>query len=45
MPRTNSNAATIRLIVEAAPERGELLLDIRYQRRTDRVPRNLEIVL
>jgi uncharacterized protein len=31
--------------VTAAPERGELLLEIRYSRRADRVPRNLEIVL
>ncbi len=31
--------------IEAVAEGGELLLDIRYQRRTDRLPRNLEIVL
>lgn len=31
--------------VEAVPERGELLLNIRYERRTDRVPRNLEVAL
>lgn len=29
----------------ANPEAGELLLQIGYQRRSDRVPRNLEIVL
>jgi uncharacterized protein len=31
--------------VETDPENGQLLLSISYRRRTDRSPRNLEIVL
>lgn len=31
--------------VETDPENGQLLISIEYRRRTDRTPRNLEIVL
>lgn len=31
--------------IEETPERGELVLKIGYRRRSDRLPRNLEIVL
>jgi len=34
-----------RVAVEADPEGGQLLISIDYRRRTDRSPRNLEIVL
>jgi uncharacterized protein len=34
-----------RVAVEADPDGGQLLISIDYRRRTDRSPRNLEIVL
>jgi hypothetical protein len=46
MSRELGDEATIDAVdVETDPENGQLLISIDYRRRTDRSPRNLEIVL